>query len=844
MVWLRDESSNRSIALATLVTAISAATLTHAAPPSFPSSGNGIWYRKQGSAWSKEWIPIGNGYLGAMTPGGTTKEFTQLNVETLWSGGPFEDPSYNGGNKQPSEQAAMAVDMRDIRQNIFTSPTGTIDNIEELGTDPGAYGSYVGAGYLVTTLDTNTTTSDYARWLDLDNGIAHASWSTGGDQFIRSSFCSVPAKACVQHLNSTAVIQNITYAFNTAVEAGLPTATVTCLDNSTLLLKNKASATGMAYELLGRVNAIGTSPAVACSPKGSSNATISVTGATQSWVTWVGDTEYSIDAGDAAHDFSFKHDLPHDALVATLNTASPISAGASEYAALLNDHVKSIQTVLGSFKLSLGQKPDLSKSTDELFDAYQVDSGDPYLEWLIFNFGRYLLAGSAPGVLPANLQGVWARDTSNPWSADYHANINLQMNYWFSEQTNMNVAQSLFNYMEKTWAPRGAYTAKVLYNITRGWVTHNEMNIFGHTGMKLSGNSAQWADYPESAVWMMIHVWDHFDYTNDVNWWKSQGWPLLKGVASFHLDKLVPDLRFNDSTLVVVPCNSPEQVPITLGCAHAQQLIWQLFNAVEKGFAASGDSDTAFLDEVRDKRSRMDKGIHIGSWGQLQEWKVDMDSPSDTHRHLSHLVGLYPGYAVSGYTPSLQNGPDKKRNYSKADVLAAAKTSLIHRGNGTGPDADAGWEKVWRAACWAQFQDADEFYHELTYAIVRDFGPSLLSLYNPGDPDPILQIDANFGFTAAVMNALLQASDVPSASTPMEMNVLPALPKSWSSGSIKGARVRGAMTVDLEWSGGKARSLTIRTDSNARPRPVRVINKGKTVSSFTSSPGSTKTIHF
>ncbi|PSR78035.1 hypothetical protein PHLCEN_2v7598 [Hermanssonia centrifuga] len=226
-----------------------------------------------------------------------------------------------------------------------------------------------------------------------------------------------------------------------------------------------------------------------------------------------------------------------------------------------------------------------------------------------------------------------------------------------------------------------------------------DMKTFGHTGMKLSGNSAQWADYPESAVWMMLHVWDHFDYTNDVAWFQAQGWPLLKGVASFHLDKLIPDEKFNDLTLVVAPCNSPEQVPITL------------------------------------------------------EWKVDMDSPTDTHRHLSHLIGLYPGYALSSYDSSIQAPPKGHTTYTKSQVLAATETSLIHRGNGTAADGDAGWEKVWRAASWAQLGNASQFYHELTYAVERNYGSNLFSLYDPLDADPIFQIDANFGFPAAVLQA-------------------------------------------------------------------------------------------
>lgn len=354
--------------------------------------------------------------------------------------------------------------------------------------------------------------------------------------------------------------------------------------------------------------------------------------------------------------------------------------------------------------------------------------------------------------------------------------------------------------------------------------------------MKADGNSAEWADYPESAVWMMIHVWDHFDHTNDVNWWKSQGWPLIKSVASFHLEKLIPDLHFNDSTLVVNPCNSPEQVPITFGCAHAQQLIWQLFNAVEKGFSASGDTDVAFLSEIRATREKMDKGLKVGSWGQLQEWKVDQDSPTDTHRHLSHLIGLYPGYAIANFDPALQ-GTGPAKGYTKSQILDATTISLIHRGNGTGPDADSGWEKSWRAAAWAQLGNSSMFYHELSFALSENFAVNLFSLYNPFDSDPIFQIDANFGFPAAVMNALLQAPDVPSIASPLVITLLPALPAQWPAGSLRGARVRGGITVDLAWSGGRATSATLTVDSGAGKRPVQVVYAGHVLDAFTASSG-------
>ncbi|KAJ6536950.1 Six-hairpin glycosidase-like protein [Mycena capillaripes] len=808
------------------------------APPGFPASGNGLWYSAPGAIWLRDYLPVGNGFLAAMTPGGAAQEITQLNIESLWAGGPFQDPTYNGGNKQPSQSAAMATAMQQYRAAIFASPTGDINNIETLATAPGDYGSYVGAGYLISTLNVTGAVSNYARWLDLDQGIARAVWTQAGSAFTRETFCSHPTQNCTQHISvpAPATLPPLTFAFSSALEAGLPTPNITCLDASTLRVRGTAGTPGMLYEILGRARStsgtVSCSPTPAPSPGAQPNATIAVSGpATEAWISWSGGTEFSQDAGDAAHNFSFLGPDPHPAVLALISAPD---VATEAYSALRQGHFADIAKTLGVFALDLGQTAGLGTETRDLIDAYEVDTGNPYLEWVI-----------ARGTLPANLQGKWASGDANPWGADYHSNINIQMNYWSAEMSNLDVTASLFTYFEKNWAPRGAQTAQVLYNISRGWVTHNEMNIFGHTGMKADGNSAEWANYPESAVWMMLHVWDHFDYTNDVAWWKAQGWPLIKGVASFHLDKLIPDLRFNDGTLVVSPCNSPEQPPITLGCAHAQQLIWQLLNAVEKGFAASGDKDTAFLDEVRTKRDAMDKGVRIGSWGQLQEWKVDQDASNDTHRHLSHLIGLYPGYAITNYEPAMQGGlliNGSRTTYSKSQVMNATTISLIHRGNGTGPDADSGWEKMWRAAAWAQLQNATEFYHELTFGIFENFGANLFSLYDPFDSVPIFQIDANLGLPGAVLNALLQAPDVPTVTTPLVITLLPALPNRWSTGSMKGARVRGGITVNLQWKAGQPTSVSFLVDASAVTRSVQVVFRNKVVASFTSSPGLSKTV--
>lgn len=827
-----------------------------AAPEGFPANGNGLWYTTQGEVWEHTWLPIGNGYLAAMLPGGTTFEYTQLNIESLWSGGPFENSSYNGGNKPLHERENMAKAMADIRQRVFSSENGTIGDVQALVSPITNYGSYAGAGYLLSDLQSTGPISDYSRYLNFETGTTSTLFTQNGISFNRTSFCSHPTQACTQHttlsrasLAAKKTLPRLTYAFSPYLQEGLPTPNVTCAGSGSLRVRGHVGNPGILYEILATATATRTSGpggggggalpvscAVYTDPvTGLRNDTLVVSaGITEAWITWVGDTEYSLEHGTEEHGFSFKGLDPHNTLQSRIKS---ISASPWSFAPALAEHIKDFRATLHDrFSLDLGQKPDLSKTTAEIRSAYLLGKGDVYLEWLVFQMGRYLLAGSARGKLPANLQGKWANGIGNPWSADYHANINVQMNYWSSEMTGLDVTQSLWDYMEKDWAPRGAYTAKVLYNITRGWVTHNEMNIFGYTGMKEYEISASWANYPEANAWMMWHVWDHFDYTNDLAWLKAQGYPLLKGVASFHLDRLLPDQHFDDGSLVVNPCNSPEQKPVTFGCAHSQQLIWEMLNSVEKAHTLVGDRDQKFIQEVRAKRARMDKGIHVGSWSQLQEWKVDMDSPTDVHRHLSHLIGLYPGYSISFYDPALQG-----RDLTRRKVLEAAEVSLEHRGNGTGPDANSGWQKVWRAACWAQLRNSEKFYYILKFAVDQNFAPNLFSLYSPNS---IFQIDANLGFPSAVLNAIVQAQDTPTLSTPLTISLLPAIPTEWATGSIKGVRLRGGMSLDLSWNNRAVKSAVLAMDRRARAREIIVLEgeSGKVRRKLRAVPGMKRAI--
>ncbi|KAG9044139.1 hypothetical protein FS837_008733 [Tulasnella sp. UAMH 9824] len=744
-----------------------------------------------------------------MVTGGTTDDIIQLNIESFWSGGPFANQSYTGGNPQAYNAAVLGDELSGIRKAIFKSPIGETHTLAPL-TYPGLnYGSYSGNGLIAVSRNTTAKRSNYLRWLDLDSGLLKTAWSEGKASFRREYFCSYPTRSCTSYLKSDRPLADtLSYSF-VALQA-LKDTSATCVDSSTIKYRGRSedSGSGMSFEFLAKVKTVPRNM-VQCQmilSEGKKTAVLTVQHATESWITWVGDTNYNIDAGGPEHDFSFKGPDPHASLARVLPMVASLS-----YDELRQIHLHDYYEGFSSkFSLDLGTIPNFSKSTKDQVADYTREKGNPHLELVLFNYGRYLLFSSARGTLPANLQGI----------------------------TDLDVTASLWDYMAKTWIPRGQQTAKILYNTTRGWVTHNEMNIFGHTGMKDWGpwESATWANYPAAGAWMMTHVIDHLDYgSGSIEWWQKQGWPLVKGTAEFWLDNLFVDLFHNDGTMVVNPCNSPEQNPITFGCAHFQQMIWEVFNGIEKGFELSGDTDVAFLSEVRAKKARLDRGLHIGSWGQLMEWKVEKDKKTDLHRHLSHLVGLYPSYSIASYPEG-----GSVVGLSKSELLKAATTSLKHRGDGRGPDADAGWEKVWRAACWAQLGDGEKFYSVLKYAVYTNFGHNLFSLYEPRSSDPIFQIDANLGVTGAMMNALLQAPDTSSYDSPLVITILPALPKAWSArGSVKGARLRGGIGISFAWRDGRPHDVVLQFDRMKayQSREVNIVYNGRIVDSFVGEAG-------
>ncbi|KAJ8108992.1 hypothetical protein OPT61_g7779 [Boeremia exigua] len=760
--------------------------------------------------------PLGNGRLGALHHGSPLAEILTLNVDSLWSGGPFEVANYSGGN--PS--ASVAGSLEGIRDWIFENGTG---NVTELLGDDRFYGTYRVLGNLSVTAPDfaggNGSVSGYKRTLDLASGVHATQFFAGGQRIETKAFCSFPDQVCVYSIDSVRSLPTLEVRLNNdLVEPQLQN--VTCFDGKgsskdTAHVRLRGVTQlgppeGMRYDAIARIvsgtrvqtSCIQGSAALRIVPKeGTSTVTI-VVGA---------GTNYDPKKGTAEFEYSFRGKDPGPDVEATTRAAA-----AKPVNALQQSHIKDFTSLTGRFSLSL---PDPLKSantpTSDLLLRYNAKetTGDPFLENLLFDYANYLfISASRPGSLPPNLQGRWSEGLGAAWSGDYHANINLQMNHWTADQTGLTDLQSpLWDYMADNWVPRGQETAKLLYGAP-GWVVHNEMNIFGHTGMK---SGASWANYAAAAAWMMQHVFDHWEYSGDVKWLQAQGYPMLKGVAEFWLSQLQVDEISQDGSLVVNPCNSPEHGPTTFGCAHFQQSVHQVFDAVLSVASTASEVDDTFLSNVTEALKKLDKGFHIGDWGQIKEWKLPdsfgYDFINDTHRHLSELTGWHPGYSLSSFMGG----------YSNATIQDAVAQKLYSRGEGNAEDANAGWAKVWRSACWARLNNTERAYFELRYAIDTNFVDNGFSMYSATFTP--FQIDANYGIGGAVLSMLVV--DLPNAFGDSKTRTVvlgPAIPEAWAGGSVQGLALRGGGTVSFKWDN---QGVVTKATVKGRSAPLKIVNK-------------------
>ena len=766
----------------------------------------GLWSTQPATNYSallQHAYPIGNGRLALLPYGEPGAEKLSVNRDSLWWGGPFSNTSYRGGNGEEKHQFLPG-----IRDWIWQNGTG---NVSKLMGDTNDYGSYQVLANLSVGIAGIGSVDNYTRALDLETGIHITAFQSGEASYELKTYCSHPDDVCVYDIRSSHDLPTVS-VYLEQLQANASQVLKSCssdqvrLRGVTQVDPGFSRQLGMTYEAIVRV--IGQIASCHCD---GDNLKIPQSGHKRLTLVLAAGTDYDEKRGTSDYDYSFRGVDPAAYVNQAVTSASDKSADD-----LLSAHISDYSALANIFTLEL---PDTAKSagieTSELIARYANPNttapGDPYLENLVFDYGRHLfICSGRSNSLPPNLQGRWANALDNAWSADYHADINLQMNYWHVEQTGLGpLSSGLWDYMAETWAPRGAETAKLLYNAP-GWVVHDEVNIFAYTAMKTGDD--YWANYPASAAWMMQHVWDHFDYSQDLVWLKRQGYPkLLKPVTEFWLSQLHKDEYFKDGTLVVNPCSSPEHGPTTFGCTHWQQLIFQVFETALASAALVGETDSNFLHDIHQKLSQLDKGLHIGSWGQIQEWKLDIDVENDTHRHLSNLIGWHPGWALSSYLDGYRN----------TTIQDAVETTIYSRGVGIGPDANSGWEKVWRAACWAQLNNSMEAYYELRLTIYENWAPNALSMYS-GKMLPF-QIDANFGFPGAVLSMLIV--DLPNLSGDNSIRTVvlgPAIPAGWGGGSVKGLRLRGGGYVDFGWD---SEGVVKQAKLLGRSSPIRFVNK-------------------
>ncbi len=723
----------------------STAALLASAGQAQPERRLRLWYRQPAERWIDA-LPVGNGSLGAMVHGGVEREVIQLNVQGLWAG---------REHKQDGTRFREALPK--VRELLFA---GKNDDANELASktligewNQEWYGTYQTLGDLVVETG-HADRADYTRELSLDDGVARVAYKSGGASFEREVIASRPDTAILVRVSGSGPL-------NLKISVQREQCTIRGSERG-IEWSGVAAGGGVTWSASCSVHAKG-------GKTGVNGHALIVDGATEVVLVVRAGTSY------------FKR----------LDARPPLADAVANYSKYRARHVEAHRAQFGRVDLDLGGWDKAAEPTDQRLYAVRKGGEDPQLAALYFQYGRYLLMSSSqPGGLPANLQGLWNHLMSPPWQADYHVNINIPMNYWPAEVTNLGEChEPLFDFAERLRAP-GARVAKDFYG-ARGSVVHYTTNVWGYAE---PGHALIFGLWQDGLAWLCRHFRDRWEYTADPQFLRNRALPVFRDAAAFYCDLLAEDPK--TKKLVPGPAASPENTYTTasgkrgwiaMGNATANQSVRDVFTIYLDAVKTLGVTEP-LAGEVRDKLARLAPPVTIGKHGQVMEWPEDFDENEPGHRHVSHLYALHPLSMID-----VRKTPEWAR---------AARVTLDRRlkaGSG-----QTGWSAAWMVNFFARLEDGDKAL-EILYKLLRQSTEPNLFDTHPSGGGPIFQIDGNLGGCAGIAEMLLQSHGG-------EVHLLPALPAAWQDGRIRGLRARGGYTVDIAWSKGRLASASIKAD--------------------------------